>query len=56
LIICAVALVFPYTPLGAFFHFQYPPPWVIPVILGIVVLYVAGAEITKKIFYKRAGL
>jgi P-type Mg2+ transporter len=55
-IICAVALVFPYTPLGEFFHFQYPPAWVIPVILGIVVLYVAGAEITKKIFYRRAGL
>ena len=55
-LVCVAALVFPYTPLGAFFQFVYPPAWVIPVILGIVVLYVSGAEITKKIFYKKVGI
>jgi P-type Mg2+ transporter len=54
--VCAAALVFPYTPLGGFFSFEYPPTWVIPVIIGIVVLYVAGAELTKKIFYEKVGI
>jgi Mg2+-importing ATPase len=53
--VCLATLLLPYTPLGTFFHFEYLPVWVIPVILGIVALYIGGAELTKAIFYKKVN-
>jgi Mg2+-importing ATPase len=54
--VLVAAMLLPYTPLGTFFQFEYLPVWLLPVILGIVVLYVGAAEITKRIFYSKIGL
>ena len=54
--VLVAAMLLPYTPLGTFFQFEYLPVWLLPVILGIVVLYVGAAEITKRIFYNKIGL
>jgi Mg2+-importing ATPase len=43
----------PFTPLGEVFGFQPVPLWFMFVIAVIVSLYVAGAEITKRIFYSK---
>lgn len=53
LLIIAVTLVVPFTPLGEVFGFQPVPLWFMFVIAVIVLLYVAGAEITKRIFYSK---
>jgi P-type Mg2+ transporter len=53
LLVSAAALAFPYLPVGRFFNFEFLPLWYIPVVFGIVVLYIGGAELTKYIFYKK---
>ena len=53
LLIIAVTFVLPFTPLGKVFGFQPLPLWFLLVIVAIVLLYVAGAEITKRIFYSK---
>jgi Mg2+-importing ATPase len=53
LLIVAVAIIFPITPLAELLGFQ-PLPMSILLVIGIiVVLYVIAAEITKRSFYKR---
>jgi Mg2+-importing ATPase len=53
LLIVALTLVLPFTPFGRIFGFV-PLPISFILLMGmIVVLYIIGAETTKKIFYKR---
>ncbi len=51
--IIAVTFVLPLTPLGQVFGFEPLPLWFYLVIVVIILLYVAGAEITKRIFYSK---
>jgi Mg2+-importing ATPase len=53
LAIVAVTLALPFSPLARLFHFEPLPLRFFLLIGGIVLLYVTGAEITKRIFYKR---
>jgi len=53
LVIIAATFVIPYTPLGGVFGFEPLPVWFMFIIVGIVLLYIAGAEIAKRIFYKK---
>jgi Mg2+-importing ATPase len=53
LLIVAVTVLFPFTPLGQLFGFN-PLPVSFLLLLGIIViLYIMGAEMAKKLFYKR---
>jgi Mg2+-importing ATPase len=52
-VVVAATFVLPYTPLGIIFGFQPLPVWFLFVIIGIVLLYIGGAEMTKRFFYKR---
>jgi Mg2+-importing ATPase len=53
LLIVAVTILFPITPLAELLGFQPLPISILLVIGMIVVLYMIAAEITKRIFYKR---
>jgi P-type Mg2+ transporter len=53
LLILAVTLFLPYTPLSTVFGFKPLPFNFILVLAGIVITYIIVVEITKKIFYKR---
>lgn len=55
LAIIAVTFALPFTPLGAVFGFQPLPLWFLLIIVLIVLIYIAGAEVTKRIFYKRVN-
>jgi len=52
LVVIAATFVIPFTKLGTVFGFQPVPLWFLLVIIAIVLLYIAGAELTKRIFYK----
>jgi Mg2+-importing ATPase len=54
LLIVAVAIIFPITPLAELLGFQPLPMSILLVIGMIVALYMIAAEITKRFFYKRA--
>jgi Mg2+-importing ATPase len=55
LLIVAVAVLFPFTPLAELLGFQ-PLPMTILLVIGIiVVLYMIAAEIAKRSFYKRVN-
>ncbi len=55
LLIVAVTILFPFTPLAGLLGFQ-PLPMAILLVIGmIVVLYILAAEITKRSFYKRVN-
>lgn len=48
----AATLALPYTPLGAIFKFV-PLPWPFLVLLAVMlVLYISGAEVAKRLFYR----
>jgi Mg2+-importing ATPase len=51
--VVAAALIIPYTPMGALFHFVPPPPLFYAFLLLFVVVYLFLAEVIKKWFYKR---
>jgi len=53
LVICGTFIV-PYTALGTLFGFVPLPLSILALILGIVVLYMASAEVAKRIFYAKA--
>jgi P-type Mg2+ transporter len=56
LVIIGLTLMMPYTPIAAILGFQ-PLPFALLGLLGlIVVLYVATAEVAKRIFYQRASV
>lgn len=50
-----IAWCIPFTPLGEVFNFTPLPLPIIGAIFGLVVLYLAIVEVTKRIFYKRFG-
>ncbi len=52
LLIVAVTLMIPYTPLAGILGFEPLPAWILGIIGLIVALYIMTAEIAKKIFYK----
>jgi Mg2+-importing ATPase len=52
LVIIAVTMLLPYTPLAPLFQFARLPLSFILMLGGIVILYVAGAEVVKKFFYR----
>ena len=56
LIIVAIILVLPVSPLGKLFEFGSLPIHFYFLLLSIVVLYVISAEITKRIFYKKVRM
>jgi Mg2+-importing ATPase len=53
LLIAGVTLALPYTPVAEVLGFKPLPFSLIAVIMAIVVLYIAAAEIVKRIFYKK---
>jgi len=54
LLIVAVTLVFPFSPLGLLFEFR-PLPIPFYIVLGaIVVFYIVAAEMAKRAFYKKS--
>jgi Mg2+-importing ATPase len=53
LAIVGITLVVLITPLGPLFGFGRLPAGFYPAILGIVALYIAGAEGAKRLFYRR---
>ncbi len=53
LVIVAVTVAIPYTPLGAVFGFQPLPVYFLLVILLILVLYIGTVELVKRTFYKK---
>jgi len=54
-LVVAAALVLPYTPVATVLGFTRLPVWYLPVLGAIVALYIGAAELTKRIFYRRAG-
>lgn len=52
--VCVATVVLPYTPVGRYFAFEYLPAWFLPVLFGIVLMYLVAAEVTKWIFFGRA--
>jgi Mg2+-importing ATPase len=56
LIFIALALIIPFTPLGAVFGFVSLPISFILLMLAIVGFYILEAEMAKKVFYKHARL
>jgi len=55
LAVIGVTVALPYTPLGRLFHFEPLPFSFLLLIAGIVILYVTGAEITKRAYYRRTS-
>jgi Mg2+-importing ATPase len=51
ILVVVVALVLPFTPLGTILGFSSIPVSFVALIIGIVVLYILGAELAKKVFY-----
>ena len=52
LAVVAVALLLPFTPLGAVFHFEAPPPVFFASLLVMLLAYLALVEIAKRYFYR----
>jgi len=53
LLIAAVTLLLPYTPLAGILGFEMLPFSFVLVLAAIVAVYVVSAEVVKKIFYAR---
>jgi Mg2+-importing ATPase len=56
LIIVAVAIILPFSPLGKIFGFSALPVRFLGWMAVIVALYIASAEVTKKIFYRKVAI
>ena len=52
LAIIAITLALPFSPLATVFGFVPPKPIIMVAIAGIIIVYVASAEIAKRIFWK----
>jgi Mg2+-importing ATPase len=55
MVVDAIALALPYSPLAAILGFSPISPFFIILLGLILVLYLASAELAKHFFYKRAG-
>jgi Mg2+-importing ATPase len=56
LVVAAVTIFLPYSPLSKVLGFVRMPPLPVLVLLGITVLYVLGSELAKRVFYARVQL
>ena len=54
IVVIGVALVLPYLPISSLFGFVPLPAPLMLILIGLTVLYVVVAEVTKKCFYARA--
>lgn len=52
LLIVGLTILLPYTPLSELFAFIPVPPIFLLVLGGILILYIAGAELAKRVFYR----
>ena len=53
--VVALALAIPYLPFDSVFGFVPLPAPLLLTIIGLTLLYVIAAEVTKKVFYARIG-
>ena len=53
LIVVALAVLLPFTPLGSFLGFVPPPPLFFLILAGMVIVYLLAVEQVKQWFYKR---
>ncbi|MGE5358049.1 MAG: magnesium-translocating P-type ATPase [Bacteroidales bacterium] len=53
--VIAASLALPYTPVAAVLGLTPLPLWSLAVLAAIVALYIAAAELTKRIFYRRVS-
>jgi len=53
--IVSIALVLPYTPLGAYFKFVMPPASFFLFLIGIVACYLWSVQVLKTWFVKKYG-
>lgn len=53
LIVAAIAVALPFSPLAALLGFQALPVWVLGIIACVVVLYIITVEWAKKLFYRK---
>jgi Mg2+-importing ATPase len=51
-LIAIVTVILPYSPLAAPLEFVSPPPLLLPIVIGITLLYGVGMEIVKRLFYR----
>ena len=51
-LVAVIVVALPYTALGRFLGFKALPAYFYPMLLGILLLYIASAELAKKVFYK----
>ncbi|PJZ56041.1 magnesium-translocating P-type ATPase [Leptospira barantonii] len=54
--IVLLTITIPYTPIAGLFGLVPLPPEFLALLVGIIVLYVTVAEITKRIFYKKVAI
>lgn len=52
LVIALVTLLLPYSPFAAALEFVTPPPLLLPIVVGITLLYGVGMEFVKRFFYR----
>jgi Mg2+-importing ATPase len=55
LVVVAVAILLPVTPLGAHLGFVPPPPTFFPILAAMVVVYLVSVEGVKRWFYRRVA-
>jgi Mg2+-importing ATPase len=53
LAIVALAVAFPFTPLGGYFGFVPPPPSFYAILSVIVLVYLFAVEVVKQLFFRR---
>jgi len=51
-VIAVVTVYLPYSPFAAPLQFITPPPLLLPIVVGITLLYGVGMELVKRLFYR----
>jgi Mg2+-importing ATPase len=51
-LIAVVTVLLPYSPFAAPLEFVTPPPLLLPIVVGITLLYGLGMEVVKRLFYR----
>lgn len=52
MLVAVVVIILPYTNLGTWLGFRPFPPYFYPLLLAIMLMYIASAELAKKLFYR----
>ncbi|NBW00408.1 MAG: magnesium-translocating P-type ATPase [Betaproteobacteria bacterium] len=55
IVVAAIALLLPVSPLAGLFEFQHLPAWLTLIIIGITLLYAASVEVAKRWFFRKSG-